>query len=193
MKIGFLGFTEKRPFLYTTLKILQGLGDSVLFVTTNLQYARLIMDEDYELEDIDGVFKAGAFQNTTVIVTSLTMDDLGPNGLNVIHPDEFQHCIYDNQVGAEVDYTLFIKGLEISQEEREALELLSETEYTTLEFGFGKKPIRYNEAMFRKCEEFEARHYLVEIDRKISVILCKLFSELLDYPLSNLRKVVARK
>ena len=47
--------------------------------------------------------------------------------------------------------------------------------------------------MFRKCEEFEARHYLVEIDRKISVILCKLFSELLDYPLSNLRKVVARK
>jgi len=112
MKIGFLGLTEKRPFLYTTLKILQGLGDSVLFVTTNLQYARLIMDEDYELEDIDGVFKAGAFQNTTIIVTSLTMDDLGPNGLNVINPDEFQHCIYDNQVGAEVDYTLFIKGLE---------------------------------------------------------------------------------
>ena len=193
MKIGFLGLTEKRPFLYTTLKILQGLGDSVLFVTTNLQYARLIMDEDYELEDIDCVFKAGAFQNTTIIVTSLTMDDLGPNGLNVINPDEFQHCIYDNQVGAEVDYTLFIKGLEVSQEEKEALELLNETEYATFEFGFGKKPIRYTEAMFRKCEEFEARHYLVEIDRKISVILCKLFSELLDYPLSNLRKVVARK
>ena len=169
MKIGFLGLTEKRPFLYTTLKILQGLGDSVLFVTTNLQYARLIMDEDYELEDIDGVFKAGAFQNTTIIVTSLTMDDLGPNGLNVINPDEFQHCIYDNQVGAEVDYTLFIKGLEVSQEEKEALELLNETEYATFEFGFGKKPIRYTEAMFRKCEEFEARHYLIEIDRKISV------------------------
>lgn len=193
MKIGFLGLTEKRPFLYTTLKILQGLGDSVLFVTTNLQYARLIMDEDYELEDIDGIFKAGALQNTTIIVTSLTMDDLGPNGLNVINPDEFQHCIYDNQVGAEVDYTLFIKGLEVSQEEKEALELLNETEYATFEFGFGKKPIRYTEAMFRKCEEFEARHYFVEIDRKISVILCKLFSELLDYPLSNLRKVVARK
>ena len=193
MKIGFLGLTEKRPFLYTTLKMLQGLGDSVLFITTNLQYARLIMDEDYELEEIDGVFRAGSFQNVTIVVTSLTMDDLGPNGLNALDPDDFQHCVYDNQTGANVDYTIFIKGLEMSEEEKESLELLNETEYCIFEFGFGKKPIRYTDTMFRKCEEFESRHYMVEIDRKISNILAKLFSELLDYPLSNLRKVVTQK
>lgn len=187
MVISLIGDTDKRPFLYTLLKICQFLGD-VLLVTNDRHLARLIEDEEDDVEVI-----AGHFQNTLVVVTDATPDDarilVGYNN------EDYEYIIYDNTLDADGDLILYIAGCEMSERERDMLEYLEEgTDYHTIPFGFGKKNnIPYNGKMFYNCEIVEGKKVLIQIDSKISAALIKLLSPLLNIPEKTLSKAVMGK
>lgn len=187
MILSVIGDTDKRPFVYTILKVCQALGD-VLLVTNNRHYARLIEEPE---EDVDAI--AGHFQNTMIVVTDMTPDEASEVvGYNA---EDYEYIIYDNQLDAEGDLTLYIAGCDMSDREKEFLEYLEDgVDYHTIRFGFGKKNvIPYTAKMFQACEIVEGKHLLVPVDAKITSALCKLLADSFGMPAKNLEKVVNKK
>lgn len=187
MVLSVIGETDKRPFMYTLLKMCQALGD-VLLVTNNRHYARLIEEPE---EDIDGL--AGYFQNVFIAVTDSTPDEASQEiGYNA---NDYEYIIYDHKVDATGDCILYIAGEEMSEEENEMLSYLEEdTDYKVISFGFGKKnKIPYTAKMFMNCEIVESKKILLPIDAKITSILAKIMSEYIGMPAKSLEKVVNSK
>lgn len=187
MILSIIGETEKRPIMYTILKVCQYLGD-VLLITNDRHYARLI--EEVE-EDVEVV--AGHFQNIFIVVTDLTPDEASQSvGYNV---DDYEYIIYDNKVDPESDITLYVEGCEMSAWESEILEYLEEGEdYQTIGFGFGKKnKVPYSTKMFINCELIEGKKMLLPVDPKVSAMVIKLLAPELGVPAKTLEKVVNSK
>ena len=69
MIISVIGETDKRPFMYTLLRICQYMGD-VLLVSDDRHYKRLIEEPEEDVE-----VYAGHFQNTFIVVTDKTPDE----------------------------------------------------------------------------------------------------------------------
>lgn len=187
MVLSIIGDCDKRPFIYTLLKICQFCGD-VMLVTSDRHYARLIEDVEEDVEVI-----AGHFQNTFIVVSDKTTDETRQSvGYNL---DDYEYIIYDNKIEGDSDVVIYIKGCETSQHEESMLEYLEEgTDYTTVQFGFGKKGnIPYTGKMFHNCEIVEGKHVLIPIDSRISTTLIKIMAPAMNIPEKTLTKVVNSK
>lgn len=186
MVLSIIGETEKRPFIYTLLKMCQTFGD-VLLVTSDRRYARLIEEPE---DDIDGM--AGYFQNVFIVVTDSTPDEASMEiGYNL---DDYECVIYDHKVDATGDCIIYIAGAEMSESENEMLSYLEEgTDYTTIGFGFGKNKIPYTTKMFMNCELVEAKKVLLPIDPHITTAVAKCLSKDLNMPVRALEKIVNTK
>lgn len=186
MVISVIGETDKRPFIYTTLKLCQFLGD-VLFVTNSRHYARLIEDKEEGLE-----VSAGHFQNTFIVITDKTPDDariaVGYNN------EDYDFIIYDNVLDPESDLIIYVAGCEMSEWEDYQLGYMDSSDYVTINFGFGKKNVLpYNGNMFKNCEIVESKRTLIPIDSKISATIVKIFAPLVNTPEKTLTKAVMSK
>lgn len=187
MILSIVGETDKRPVMYTILKVCQYLGD-VLLVTNDRHYARLIEEEEEDVEVM-----AGHFQNVFIVVTDLTPDEASVEvGYNT---DDYEYIIYDNKIDAEADMTIYVAGCEMSERESEMLDYMEEGEdYQVINFGFGKKnKIPYTGKMFENCELIEGKKILLPVDAKISAMVIKLLSEEVGVPAKTLEKVVNSK
>lgn len=179
MVISVVGMTEKRPFIYTLLKICQALGDTCL-VTNKRHYKRLI--ENYENE--------GSYQNIQIYVTDATIDDVYEE---IGHErSDFDFWIFENDPDLESDLIYYVKGFNMSEYEEMILDSLDN--YTTVNFGFGKKDvIKYNAKMFENCEIIEATKQLIEVSPSITKVVVDSIAPLVDLSPKLLARKVALK
>lgn len=183
MILSVIGDTDKRPIMYTLLKVCQYLGD-VLLVTNDRHYARLIEQPEEDVE-----VTAGHFQNIFIVVTDKTPDEAS-QAVGYVAED-YEFIIYDNKVDAAGDVIIYVAGCEMSDAEYSALGYLEEGDYITINFGFGKKNvIPYTGKMFSNCELVEGKHVLIPIDNKISTEVIKIMSPRVNVPEKTLMKAV---
>ena len=150
MIINIIGDCDKRPVLYTVLKVCQTLGD-VLLVTNSTRLARLSDTRD----------TYGHYQNIMVAITTEGIDDFLETfdyGL-----DSFAYVVVDNISLAEADVTIYVEGMEQSEEEKDILEYV-ET-YETIKLYKGGL---IASDTLKKLEEFEALRNCCPIGTKIA-------------------------
>ena len=150
MIISVIGETDKRPFMYTLLRICQYMGD-VLLVSDDRHYKRLIEEPEEDVE-----VYAGHFQNTFIVVTDKTPDE----AMQAVgyEPEDYEFVIYDNQIDATSDLIVYVTGDSMSEWEKEQLDYLEEGDYITIGLGFGKKNmVPYSTNMFKNVELVESK------------------------------------
>lgn len=179
MVISVVGMTEKRPFIYTLLKLCQSLGDTCL-ITNKRHYKRLI--ENYENE--------GSYQNIQIYITDATVDDVYEE---IGHEkSDFDFWIFENDPDPESDLILYVKGFNTSEDEELILDALDN--YKTVNFGFGKKDtIKYATKMFENCEMIEATQQLVEVHPAITKVVVESLAPFVKLSPKLLAKKVALK
>lgn len=186
MIVSIIGDTDKRPVIYTLLKIFQTLGDVVL-ITNERHYGRLIEKE----EEIEGIVKAGYFQNTFIAVTDKTPDEA--RVAIQCNKDDYDYIIYDNKIEPECDKIIYIAGCEMSESEKDMLGDFEEDEYVTIGLGFGKKNmVKYSVNMFTNCELIEGKHTLLNVDNNLTNVVLKVVAPYLGFPAKTVEKAIKK-
>ncbi len=168
MTINIIGDCDKRPVLFTVMKICQTLGD-VLLVTTS---SRLI-----RLSDTGNTY--GHCQNTMIAVTTEGIDDFWSEFIYT--PADFNFTIVDNIITADSDCTIYVKGLAQTEDEIANLEYIEK--YETIELYKGG--LLDAKTLFR-CEEFEAMASFCPIGNKISAKVSSILSPYLGVDVKKL-------
>lgn len=113
MKIGVLGFTDKRPILYALLKILQATGD-VVMISDDRHFKRLLKDNA----------PLGHLLNILICVTDATPDEVWAE---IGHEqDDFDHVVYDvrTTLPDDVDLYIHVNGSSLDEGEEDILECI---------------------------------------------------------------------
>lgn len=168
MLINIIGDCDKRPVLYTVMKICQRLGD-VLLVSSSSRLNRL--------SDTRAPF--GHYQNTMIAVTQEGIDDFWENYR--YEPSDFDFVIIDNIVSAEADLTIYCKGMAESEYEADAIEYIDNLKVIDLYKG----KMLAGDTLYR-CEEFEALRNMCVISARVSEEVAKLLAEPLHTTQKNL-------
>lgn len=159
MIINIIGDCDKRPVLYTVMKICQTLGD-VLLVTNNSRLIRLSNTrENY-----------GHYQNTMIAITHEGIDDFFENFEYDL--EDFEYVIIDNIVSAEADLFIYVEGLLASEHEMDTLEYIDD--YKTIRLYKGNmlsSRVMYN------LEVFEAYVNMQPIGQKVAEAVSKILAE----------------
>lgn len=183
MIISVIGETDKRPVIYTLLRVCQFMGD-VLIVTNDRHYKRLIEHPEMDVE-----VYAGHFQNTFIVVSDATPDEVSQAvGYNAT---DYDYIIYDGQLDAASDVVVFVAGSDISDAENDMLDYLDEGDYVTIGLGFGKKnAVPYSNNMFKNVELIEAKRTLLQVDSKLSAMVAKILSGPMGIPEKTMLKAL---
>lgn len=115
MIIGVLGYTDKRPVLYSLLKILQATGD-VVMITDDRHFKRLLKDNA----------PLGHFLNILICVTDATPDEVWTE---IGHEqDDFDHVVYDirTTLPHDIDLYIHVSGSSLDEGEEDLLECIEE-------------------------------------------------------------------
>lgn len=185
MIVSVIGETEKRPILYTLLKVFQHLGD-VLIISNDRHLGRLIETEDSDTGEV----RAGHFQNTFIVITDKTPDEAKAEV--GYEEDDYEFIIYDNKLEVESSLILHVTGSAVSSAEEDTFSYLDKNDYVTIALGFGKGNIPYTANMFKNCELVEGKKTLLQIDPNVTSRLVKLLSPLLNTDVKTLTKVVCK-
>lgn len=162
MVINIIGDCDKRPVLYTVMKICQSLGD-VLLVTSSSRLIRLSdTGESY-----------GHCQNTMIAVTHDGIDDFWEAFTYDV--TDFEFVIIDNIVSAEADLVIYVKGMAQSQNESDNLEYIDD--YETIDLYRGKY---IDSSTLLRCEEFEALKDFCPINQKIASSVSTIMAKALN-------------
>lgn len=171
MIINIIGCCDKRPVLYTVMKMLQSLGD-VLLVSSSTRLARL--SETGE--------SGGSYQNIMVGITTEGLDDFFEEFPYDI--DDFANVIVDNLVTADADLTIYVKGLIQNQTDTDMLEYIDD--YQVIE-PYALKDSQGS--MFYNCEKFEAYRNLNPISQKLALAVGNILAPLYKTTGENLMKI----
>jgi hypothetical protein len=178
--IGVVGFTDKRPVIYTLIKLLESMGD-VILISDDRHFRRLLKDHS----------TLGYFNNVLVAVTDMSSDEVFSEiGYNV---SDFDHVLIDvrDMIPAEADLFIYVEGSSIDDEEMEILSCIDE--YVTVKVCYeGKDKTCINlvpsSEVFKAVESIEAHRLLVPIPAKEFV---KGISELLSEKLNMSSKDIS--
>lgn len=171
MIINIVGDCDKRPVLYTVMKICQTLGDTLLVSKDN----RILRLSDTRENQ-------GHYQNVMVAIATEGIDDFFEEFL--YSQQEFTNIIVDGMVSADADITLYVKGLMSSDEEMDMLEYLDE--YKTIKLYEGKAA---TSSAFLQCEKFEAFRTFAPINAAIAAEVADALSSVLKASAVNLSKI----
>lgn len=162
MVINIIGDCDKRPVLYTILKVCQTLGD-VLLITNSSRLSRLSdTRESY-----------GHYQNIMIAITHEGIDDFFEDFIYDV--TDFEFTVIDNIVAAEADLTIYVKGMCESEEEKTNIEYIDNYEVVELYKG------KYIDAKTMiKCEEFESLKDLCPINAKIAAKIAPMLAKVLN-------------
>lgn len=182
MKIGLLGYTDKRLITYPLLKILQALGETIV-ITDNRHFLRMVGDNEHLL-------------NIRIVVTSDTPDEVWEEIGQ--EPDDFDYIVYDirETFPSDVDLYFHIRGSE-KLDDGEDMFLDCIDEYTKIKIAYdGKGSMDKETTVFpvtslsvAYVESVECNRWLPEIlDKK----LLKILPKLLEKPLAlDAKKILA--
>lgn len=175
MVINILGECDKRPVIYTLLKVLQEFGD-VLYLSNNTGALRL--------SDTRQSF--GHYQNVMVAVTDDNYDDFfqdAPYGL-----DDFENVIIEGLDCEDPDMTIFVEGMRISDFESQMLDMVEE--YKTIKLYKNKL---YSSMTAKRVEEFEAFADMVPMPSSVVSEVVKVITPLNIAPQKSLLKIATRE
>ena len=162
MVINLIGDCDKRPVLYTAIKICQTLGD-VLVVSNNTSLMRLSdTRENY-----------GHYQNTMIAITQDGIDDFLDNFDYAI--EDFEYMIVDNMPVAEADLVLYVESLVQSVDEMDILEYIDS--YETIHLYKGGLTTGN---VLKNMEIFEAYRNMQPISPKLASTVAKIFAKAMD-------------
>lgn len=185
MVISVIGECDKRPFIYTLLHVCQYLGD-VLFVTNDEAYAEFIEDNETIKDCI-----SGHFQDIFMVVTDMTPDEC--HQVVGYDNEDYEFIIYDNKMDTSGEVIIYISNGEMTDLEREEFTYLSEDDYTTINYGGGKKKvIKKSKKIDSTCELIEERKALQLVDSQITNRILGILSAELEIPAKTLRKAVSK-
>ena len=175
MIINIIGNCDKRPVLYTVMKICQTLGD-VLVITNNARLLRLSDTRD----------SFGHYQNTMIAYTQEGIDDF----LDDFNYDfnDFEYTIVDNIVLAEANLTIYVEGLLKDESEMDLLEYIES--YQTIELYKGNL---LGPKTLRNLECFEAFANMQPISAKLAERVSVLLGEALDKDPKMLQEIAMQE
>lgn len=127
MQITVLGQTDKRPVIYTILKMCENLGDCC-YVTNDRKAMRLMED---------GPDMAGTYRNIDVFITDATADDLWAELATA--PYDYEYIILDNLYNDQTDVIIYVKGAGDEEVDQMVLDALNEDEYFVIKMGKPEK------------------------------------------------------
>lgn len=168
MRINLIGECDKRPVLYTLLKICQGMGD-VLLITSSSRINRLSDTRD----------TYGHYQNTMIAVTHEGLDDFLENF--VYDLVDFNYVIIDNIIDADADLTIYVQGYVQSEWEKDNLEYLDS--YATIKL-YSDKLLESTTPY--KLEEFESLRDMCVVAPKVAAKLATILSQATGVSAKNL-------
>lgn len=177
MHIVIYGETDKRPVIYTLLKLLQSLGD-VALITTDRHFKRLT--DGLDTGELEGIFISVGDYTPDDVFSALDMD-----------VDDFEFVLYDGTIPEDHDSFIYVAGCNQSEEERDTLEYIDNP--STLSLGYGKNCIPYSVNMFKNIEEIEGFKSLKEVDPNVTKQVASIMAPILNMPANTIRKVVAKK
>lgn len=175
MTINIIGSCDKRPVLYTVLKICQELGD-VLLITSNTRLKRLSDTGD----------TLGHCQNTMIAIATEGIDEFWASFPYDVR--DFEYIVVDNIVSGESDLTIYVKGMAESNDDLDMLEYLDS--YETIEL-YQKKMLDANVPY--RCEEFEALNDFCTISSNIATAVSKIMAGALKTNPKNLETIAKKQ
>ncbi len=171
MIVNIVGDCDKRPVLYTVMKICQTLGDTLL-VTTDNRMLRLSDTRETQ----------GHYQNVMIAVTTNGIDDFFEDF--IYGPQDFANIIVDGMVSADANATIYVKGLMESEEEATMLEYIEG--YSTIDLYGGKAAVS---PAFLNCEKFEAFRCFNPINATIAAQVADALAKAAGTSAVNLSKI----
>lgn len=188
MRIGVLGFTDKRPILYPLMKLLQYTGD-VVVITDDRRFKRLL--EDYT--------SPGHLGNIMICVTDATPDEVWEE---IDHREnDFDHIIYDlrDTLHEDIDMYIHVKGSDYEDGEKDFLECVDA--YTPIKLMYDGKPDRTKETMnipitlklLSTLEILENKKVLLPLPSpKVNKAIAKLIATHLSLKMSDALKLLRK-
>lgn len=167
MVVNIIGECDKRPVLYTCMKILQNLGD-VLLVSSSSRLMRL--SDTREI--------GGHYQNTMIAVTADGIDDFFEDFKYDL--SDFEHVIVDNIQITEADITIFVEGMSISAIEKEMLEYIDS--YETIQLYKGNM---LDSRTLYNLEQFESLRDMCAINQAVAEKVAKCIAKVTGKPAKN--------
>ena len=182
MVIAVVGRTDKRPVIYTLMKLFQSLGDCCV-LTQDRHFRRLI-------EDTDGYL--GHIQNIMVSVSDASPDEIFVE--MGYRKTDFEFIIYDciDLIPDESDLVIWVGGADGMTEDDETL-LSMYPGHKEINLGFGKNAISYTVDMFKACETIEGLKHFVLPNQQIAQRLASFLTTYLNMSATNILKVVTKK
>lgn len=175
MVINIIGDCDKRPVLYTVMKICQTLGD-VLLVSSSSRLARLSDNRE----------NFGHYQNVMIAITQDGIDDFFEDfSYNL---EDFEYVIIDNIVAAEADLTIYVEGLVRSELEEDLLAYIDD--YETIPLYKGKLLDAHT---LYNCEEFESLRTMCPIGPKIAAKVAAIMASRFGKPAKNFEAMAMAK
>lgn len=171
MIINIIGACDKRPVLYTCMKVLQEFGD-VLLITSSSRLMRLS----------DNGESCGHYQNTMICVTQDGIDDFFDQ--LKYSPDDFDYIIIDNVVSVAADATIYVEGMKTSENDEYTLSMLDD--YSTIKLY--KDKLVESQTLY-KLEQFEALADMCPMTPKVVTAVCKTLSPILNVQTDRLVKI----
>lgn len=168
MVINIIGECDKRPVLYTCMKICQTLGD-VLIVSNNTRLKRL--------SDTRETY--GHYQNTMIAITSDGIDDFFDEFM--YSTADFEFIIVDNVIMANADLYIYVKGMNVSEFESDTMEYIDS--YETIELYKGRM---LDSKTLYACEEFESMRNMCPINAKVAAKVATILANKLGKSVKNI-------
>ena len=171
MIVNLVGECDKRPIIYTLMKVFQSLGD-VLLLTSDHRLLRLSDTRENE----------GHYQNVMIAYTTDGVDDF----LEDFSYDltDFTHVIIDNLVAGQADVTIYCHGLIDSEQEKDAVEYVEDVQHIDLYKGKGVQGITmYN------CERFEVMRNMPPIHNTCAMDVARIMHGPLNTSEANITKI----
>jgi hypothetical protein len=168
MIVSVFGRTDRRPVIYTLLKIFQTLGTETVLLSDNYHYSRLTQDGTLY----------GSLQSVDIFIDNLLADEvfqmLGRK------PSEWDNIIADNKDFPNADVVFYTEGLGIEETDKDLLLTLRD-EYTTIKLG---------KSVFPTLEVIEYTKNLQQVDKKLTEQIVKVLAPKLNIPAQQILKGV---
>lgn len=174
MIVNIIGECDKRPILYCVMKIFQEFGD-VLLLTSSSRLVRLS----------ENGLTGGHYQNTMVNITQDGIDDFFEQF--DYNTGDFDFIIIDNIISVDADLSIYVEGLEVSENEQYTMSLLED--YQTIRLYKDKL---VEPTTLYKMEQFEAYHDMCPMTPKIINEVAKVLAPALNMPANRLVQIASK-
>ena len=174
MLINLIGECDKRPVLYTLMKICQELGD-VLVVSSSSRLLRLS----------DTRVPGGHYQNTMIQITQDGLDDF----LETFDYDisDFEFVIVDNIVAADADVVIHVQPYVTSDVDKEMLSYIENVNEINL-YRENYLPA----GALKSLEMFESLRNMEPISEKVATKVANILAPNMKASAKSLRAIALR-